>query len=173
MRTCPVDGCDRRRSPLMTSCNSAAWPPPTLLRIIRSDNSARLLQPAKNRRPVGVDPTRGGPATLPACLWTFCPGLYTLWTIVRWTRRRSTMPGPAPKPASKRRRRTPPVSYGAATPTTAPAASPEVRELGTRRSALVGRADVGGPADLGRVAVLQRRGLGVGFVWSCSTPTGC
>ena len=32
------------------------------------------------------------------------------------------MPGPAPKPASKRRRYTKPKSYGSATPTTAPAA---------------------------------------------------
>ena len=31
--------------------------------------------------------------------------------------------GPAPKPASKRRRRTPPATYGAATPVTAPAAA--------------------------------------------------
>ena len=47
MRTCPVDGCDRRRSPLMTSCNSAAWPPPTLLRIIRSDNRADSSSPPR------------------------------------------------------------------------------------------------------------------------------
>jgi hypothetical protein len=38
--------------------------------------------------------------------------------------------GPAPKPASKRRRRTPPKSYGAAQPTTAPAAWPQDRALG-------------------------------------------
>ena len=38
--------------------------------------------------------------------------------------------GPAPKPASKRRRRTPPATYGAATPTTAPAASSHDRALG-------------------------------------------
>ena len=40
------------------------------------------------------------------------------------------MPGPAPKPASKRRRANTPKSYGAATPTTAPAAEPTARELG-------------------------------------------
>jgi hypothetical protein len=38
--------------------------------------------------------------------------------------------GPAPKPASKRRRRTPPATYGAATPVTAPAAGCQDRELG-------------------------------------------
>ena len=41
------------------------------------------------------------------------------------------MPGPVPKPASKRRRRNVPVSYGAAQPTTAPAAPPvDGRSLG-------------------------------------------
>ena len=41
------------------------------------------------------------------------------------------MPGPAPKPDSKRRRYGKPKSYGAAEPTTAPAASgPGPRELG-------------------------------------------
>ena len=40
------------------------------------------------------------------------------------------MPGPAPKPPSQRRRRNTPASYGAAQPTTAPAASPGTRELG-------------------------------------------
>ena len=40
------------------------------------------------------------------------------------------MHGPAPKPPSKRRRRTPPVSYGGAQPITAPAASVHDRELG-------------------------------------------
>jgi hypothetical protein len=40
------------------------------------------------------------------------------------------MPGPAPKPPSQRMRRNTPASYGAATPTTAPAASPGTRELG-------------------------------------------
>jgi hypothetical protein len=41
------------------------------------------------------------------------------------------MPGPAPKPASKRRRYNRPASYGSATPATAPAAATEVaRELG-------------------------------------------
>jgi hypothetical protein len=40
------------------------------------------------------------------------------------------MPGPAPKPESKRRRYNKPASYGAATPTTAPAAAPSTRELG-------------------------------------------
>jgi hypothetical protein len=45
--------------------------------------------------------------------------------------RRSVMAGigPAPKPASKRRRRTPPRTYGAATPVTAPAAPVGDREL--------------------------------------------
>ena len=38
--------------------------------------------------------------------------------------------GPAPKPASKRRRRTPPRTYGAATPVFAPAAPHQDRELG-------------------------------------------
>ena len=38
--------------------------------------------------------------------------------------------GVPPKPASKRRRRNVPKSYGAATPTTAPAADPSTRELG-------------------------------------------
>jgi hypothetical protein len=38
--------------------------------------------------------------------------------------------GPAPKPASKRRRRTPPRTYGAATPVSAPAAGAQDRELG-------------------------------------------
>jgi hypothetical protein len=38
--------------------------------------------------------------------------------------------GPAPNPASKRRRANVPKSYGAAQPTTAPAASPQDRELG-------------------------------------------
>ena len=38
--------------------------------------------------------------------------------------------GPAPKPASKRRRRTPPRTYGAATPITAPAAPVQPGELG-------------------------------------------
>ncbi len=38
--------------------------------------------------------------------------------------------GPAPKPASKRRRRNVPKSYGAAQPTTAPAAGVQDRELG-------------------------------------------
>jgi hypothetical protein len=40
------------------------------------------------------------------------------------------MPGPAPKPESKRRRYGKPKSYGAAEPTTAPAADPGIRELG-------------------------------------------
>jgi hypothetical protein len=40
------------------------------------------------------------------------------------------MPGVAPKPASKRRRRNVPVSYGAAQPTTGPAAPAEDRALG-------------------------------------------
>ncbi len=40
------------------------------------------------------------------------------------------MPGPAPKPASKRRRANKPASYGAAEPTTAPAARVQERELG-------------------------------------------
>jgi hypothetical protein len=40
------------------------------------------------------------------------------------------MPGPAPKPASKRRRYGKPKSYGSAEATTAPAANPGVRELG-------------------------------------------
>ena len=40
------------------------------------------------------------------------------------------MPGPAPKPASKRRRANKPASYGAAEPTTAPAAPSQDRELG-------------------------------------------
>jgi hypothetical protein len=40
------------------------------------------------------------------------------------------MPGVAPKPASKRRRRNVPASYGAATPTTAPAAPVGDRKLG-------------------------------------------
>jgi hypothetical protein len=40
------------------------------------------------------------------------------------------MPGPVPKPASKRRRRNVPVSYGAAQPTTAPAAHVRERALG-------------------------------------------
>jgi hypothetical protein len=39
-------------------------------------------------------------------------------------------PGPAPKPASKRRRRNTPRSYGAAKPTTAPAAHVQDRVLG-------------------------------------------
>jgi hypothetical protein len=38
--------------------------------------------------------------------------------------------GPAPKPPSKRRRRTKPASYGAATPITAPAAGAQDRQLG-------------------------------------------
>jgi hypothetical protein len=42
------------------------------------------------------------------------------------------MPGPAPKPASKRRRYAKPKSYGAADPTVAPAADSDPdRELGT------------------------------------------
>ncbi len=40
------------------------------------------------------------------------------------------MSGPAPKPASKRRRYGTPKSYGSAEATTAPAANPGVRELG-------------------------------------------
>ena len=40
------------------------------------------------------------------------------------------MPGPAPKPASKRRRVNKPASYGAAEPTTAPAAHVQERALG-------------------------------------------
>ena len=40
------------------------------------------------------------------------------------------MPGPAPKPPSKRRRYNRPKSYGAADPVTAPAAAIQVRELG-------------------------------------------
>ena len=40
------------------------------------------------------------------------------------------MPGPAPKPASKRRRANKPKSYGAAEPTTAPAAHVQKRALG-------------------------------------------
>ena len=40
------------------------------------------------------------------------------------------MHGPTPKPPSKRRRRTPPVSYGGAQPITAPAAGTHLRELG-------------------------------------------
>ena len=40
------------------------------------------------------------------------------------------MPGVPPKPASKRRRRNVPNSYGAATPTTAPAAGDQDRALG-------------------------------------------
>ena len=40
------------------------------------------------------------------------------------------MPGPVPKPASKRRRRNVPVSYGAAQPTTAPAAASRTATLG-------------------------------------------
>ena len=40
------------------------------------------------------------------------------------------MPGVAPKPASKRRRRNVPASYGAAEPVTAPAAPSHDRELG-------------------------------------------
>ena len=40
------------------------------------------------------------------------------------------MPGPAPKPPSQRRRRNTPASYGAAQPTTAPAAVGRTRELG-------------------------------------------
>jgi hypothetical protein len=40
------------------------------------------------------------------------------------------MSGPVPKPASKRRRRNVPVSYGAAQPTTAPAAYVRERALG-------------------------------------------
>jgi hypothetical protein len=39
------------------------------------------------------------------------------------------MPGPAPKPDSKRRRYNKPASYGEATATTAPAATPETRDL--------------------------------------------
>jgi hypothetical protein len=38
--------------------------------------------------------------------------------------------GVPPKPESKRRRRNKPASYGAARPTTAPAAEPTTRELG-------------------------------------------
>ena len=40
------------------------------------------------------------------------------------------MPGPAPKPPSKRRRANKPASYGAAEPTTVPAAHVQERELG-------------------------------------------
>ena len=40
------------------------------------------------------------------------------------------MPGVPPKPQSQRRRRNVPASYGAAEPVTAPAASPQRRELG-------------------------------------------
>jgi hypothetical protein len=40
------------------------------------------------------------------------------------------MPGPAPKPLSKRRNRGTPKSYGAAQPVTAPAAEAQDRELG-------------------------------------------
>ena len=40
------------------------------------------------------------------------------------------MPGPSPKPPSKRRRANIPASYGAASPTTAPAASSHDRALG-------------------------------------------
>ena len=40
------------------------------------------------------------------------------------------MPGPAPKPETKRRRANRPRSYGAVEPTTAPAADPGVREFG-------------------------------------------
>jgi hypothetical protein len=40
------------------------------------------------------------------------------------------MPGPAPKPPTKRRNRGIPKSYGAATPTIAPAASAQDRKLG-------------------------------------------
>jgi hypothetical protein len=39
------------------------------------------------------------------------------------------MPGPVPKPASKRRRYNKPASYGAAEPTTAPAAPAQDRAL--------------------------------------------
>jgi len=39
-------------------------------------------------------------------------------------------PGRPPKPVSQRRRRNTPKSYGAAEPTTAPAAAPATRELG-------------------------------------------
>jgi hypothetical protein len=44
--------------------------------------------------------------------------------------RRFARPGPVPKPASKHRRRNVPKSYGAAEPTTAPAAGPGTRKLG-------------------------------------------
>src|SRR5262245_62422371 len=44
--------------------------------------------------------------------------------------RRFAMSGPAPKPASKRRRRNTPASYGAAQPTTASAAHVRERALG-------------------------------------------
>src|SRR5262245_12604029 len=47
------------------------------------------------------------------------------------------MPGPLPKPAAKRRQRRVPANYGLATPTTAPAARVEDRELGFDASQLV------------------------------------
>jgi hypothetical protein len=48
------------------------------------------------------------------------------------------MPGPAPKPDSKRRRSAKPKSYGAATPTTAPAAHPvDGRSLGFEAHPLI------------------------------------
>ena len=82
------------------------------------------------------------------------------------------MPGPAPKPPSQRRRRNTPASYGAAEPTTAPAADPAIRELGIDNPHPLITAMWTRRANLLRGNVLQRRRLGAAPAWNCGSPTG-
>ena len=88
---------------------------------------------------VGVDSRRSSADPLPAYLLTKRTGLFTSRPQVQvdglglpWNGQTGgfAMPGPPPKPASKRRRANTPKSYGAAEPTTAPAAHIQDRELG-------------------------------------------
>ena len=67
--------------------------------------------------------------------------------------------GVPPKPEAKRRRRNKPASYGAARPTTAPAAEPTTRELGINGAHPLVQ-DMEHGAALVRGGVLLRDGLG-------------
>ena len=80
--------------------------------------------------------------------------------------------GPAPKPASKRRRYNKPATYGAAEPITAPAAS-------ARTVSSVSRIRIGLSSTCGRHYRVPRRPgstprpIGSGSAGSCGTPAWC
>ena len=78
--------------------------------------------------------------------------------------------GVPPKPESKRRRRNKRASYGAARPTTAPAAEPTTRELGIDAAAPA-RADSWNKVQHSCEAPFYSERIGSGRAWSCGSPT--